>query len=174
MGTINYGTSEYITLGWEPIEVSEEYMNRLRQEYDDFSDALDSYVDSYIEDCYNLYRENIESILNKYDFSYYRVKIESGYYEGFYLDIENELPYAFDCWKERKEVNKEITKLKNFLMECADFGMVEVLPGWCTKYSGYIDTIRAINQAIKVMRQEIKDTPTWRQYEKMERERERG
>lgn len=89
-----------------------------------------------------------------------------GNYEGFTLDIENNFPIAFDGWEDRREANKEITEIKEFLIACAGLGLVECSPGWCTGYNDYKGTIAAIKAAIKNMREEVKRTPTWAQYEK--------
>lgn len=130
MGTINYKTSDYITL------------------------------------CYDCDKENIDSILEKYDFYYYHVAIQPGYYEGFSLDIENNFPIAFDTGEDRREAQKEITRLKKCLIECAGCGLVTCVPGRSTTYGDYKSTLESISTAIVEMREEVRKIPTWRQYEK--------
>lgn len=48
----------------------------------------------------------------------------------------------------------------------ARLGLVKCSPGWCTGYSDYNGTMAAIKAAIKSMREEAKQTPTWAQYER--------
>lgn len=153
MGTINYGTSEYITLGYN---CNAEYT------FDDFGTGEDEQRQFEIS---FLYDEVIEE-LDKFNFYFFNVAIKPGYYEGFYIDIENNFPVAFDCWQDKRYAQKEITQIKKFLLVCAKFGLVECFPGWCMAYSDYTDTIKAIGDAIKNMRYEVKCTPTYAQYEK--------
>lgn len=141
MGTVNYFTSDYITLGLKPYEV-------------------------YAQDCYECDLENVENILSKYSFHYYYVKIEFGYYEGFSLRIENNFPIVFECYEDKCDAQKELTQLKKCLLECAKYGMVECYPGWCTGYEDYKTTCKDIKAVIKTMRGEVKSTPTWMQYER--------
>ena len=111
-------------------------------------------------------RTNIESILSRYSFYYFHVTIKAGYYEGFSLDIENNFSVAFDGWEDKRAAQKEITSLKQCLLECAGSGLVACYPGWCTGYEDYNGTCKAIAAAIKDMREEVKITPTWLQYER--------
>lgn len=141
MDAINYGSSDYITIGLD-----------VREEID--PDEMEF-----------LYDDAITNILDRYEFYYYHVVIKSGYYEGYYIDIENNFPVSFDNWKDKRAAQKEITKLKQFLIDCAGFGLVKCSPGWCTGYSDYNGTIAAIKDAVKEMRTEAKQTPTCAQYE---------
>lgn len=153
MGAINYYTSDYITMGLCPYDI-EDFTDENGIDYDE------------IQFCYDCDYENIEAELNKHDFYYFHVAIKPGYYEGFTLDIENNFPVALDSWEDRNAANKEITEIKQFLIDCAGFGLVQCFPGWCTGYNDYNGTIKAIKNAIKEMRQEIKSVPTWAQYNK--------
>lgn len=144
MGAINYGTSNYITLGYNcnDIDYNEEDYN------------------FYIEEDYN----QIEALLNKYDFYYYHVVLKSGYYEGFYIDIENNFGLFYDCYEDKRAAQKEVTQLKKFLLDCVEFGLVRVIPGWCTSYYNYKESIEAVNEAIKEIREEIKTIPTYKNF----------
>lgn len=153
MGAINYYTSDYITMGLRPYDI-EDFTDENGIDYDE------------IQFCYDCDYENIETELNKHDFYYFHVTIKPGYYEGFTLDIENNFPVALDSWEDRNAANKEITEIKQFLIDCAGLGLVQCFPGWCTGYNDYNGTIKAIKNAIKEMRQEIKSVPTWAQYNK--------
>lgn len=170
MGTVNYFTSDYITIGLRPYDSTDfekdtELMGCLRNEIDQYGGSIEDALDSYIQRCYEDDYGNIEMLLKRYSFTYYRISIEPGYYEGFSICIENNFPYAFDNWDEKRSVQKEITKVKQFLLECAGCGLVECFPGWCTGYRDYKTTILDIEKAIKLMREEVKDTPTFAQYQ---------
>lgn len=149
MGAINYGTSDYITMGMQPLQVQE-----LENNFD--------FADSYMEDIYGA----AENELNKYDFYYYNVTLKSGYYEGFYLNIENNFDLYYDNWEDKKEALKEITQLKKFLIALANLGMVSCHPGWCTAYLNHSETLENIKETIKAMKDEVKYIPTWTQYKR--------
>lgn len=51
-------------------------------------------------------------------------------------------------------------------MGAVNYCMVQCSPGWCTGYNDYKGTCKAIGTAIKAMRDEVKNTPTWTQYER--------
>ena len=172
MGTINYGTSNYITLGAKPLspcdlESDSGFIEELRDNYNLTEDEdPTSAIYDYINICEEADRENLDSTMKKYHFYYFHVAVKSGYYEGFYLDIENNFPIFFEDYTEKQEAQKEITAIKAFLTECAGNGLVSVWPGWCTTYHDYKTTLNHINKAVKEMREEVRTTPTWRQYEK--------
>ena len=147
MGTINYGTSDYITIGYNCNDI----------DYDD----PDYYF--YINDDY----ETVKDILNNYFFYYFHVELTPGYYEGFYIDIEYNFPLFFDNHSERQEAQKEITTIKHALIECVNnTNCCAVFPGWCMGYADYKNTLTEISEAVKKMRQEVNITPTYRQYNK--------
>ena len=171
MGTINYGTSDYITLGIEPldawtVEHDSEFMEEIRAEVAEYGGTVEDAINDYINGCAEDDYINIQTELNKHSFYYFHVAIKNGYYDGFYLDIESNFGIAYDSWQDKREAQKEITELKQFLITCAGMGLCEVWPGWCTKYHDYNHTINAINEAIKAMREDVKSTPTWAQYER--------
>ena len=174
MGAINYFTSDYITLGVKPYDTDDyiknnDFMNFIREEWnvntEDENEVL-KVVNEHISADYAADMENAESILNEYNFYYFHVVLKPGYYEGFTLDIENNFGVAIDGWEDRREAQKEITQLKNCLLELAGVGLVACSPGWCTGYKDYNETIKAIKEAIKEIREEYKAIPTWRQYQK--------
>ena len=146
MGTINYKTSEYITLGYNCDDIDNEELN-------------DYYYT--IEDNYN----QIRWLLDKYRFTYFHITVEPGYYEGYALNIEFNYPVCFDGWEDRRQAQKEITVIKKFLLECInDFGCVSVYPGWCTEYADRQDTLKDLSDAVADMRDTVRHTPTWQQY----------
>lgn len=153
MGAVNYFTSDYITLGYN--------LNMDYNEEDfDSVDELEECRRWDMEDSY----EEIKAILEKYSFYYFHIVLKPGYYEGFTVDIENNFSVCFDDYREKQEAQKEITQIKAFLLECAGAGLVSVSPGWCTGYKNTPDTIQAIKDAIKEMREETKHTPTYNKY----------
>ena len=171
MGAVNYFTSDYITMGLRPydsweLEKDSEFMEEMRRECEEYGSTVESAIDNYIQSCYEDDYTNIENELNKHNFHYYHIAIKPGYYEGFTLDIENNYPVALDSWQDRRDANKEITRIKQFLIDCAGLGLVACYPGWCTGYSDYSGTIEAIEQAVKEMRDDVKTVPTWAQYKK--------
>lgn len=147
MGAINYYTSDYITLGvnCNYIELDDEFY--------------------FLQDDY----EQIESILKGENFYYFNVRIRPGHYEGFSIDIEYNFSYYLDGWQDRIEAHKEITCIKQFLIDCInDFGLCAVSPGWCTTYYNKKDTLKKLSEAIKEMRDTVNNTPTWAQVYKAE------
>ena len=171
MGTVNYMTSSYITMGVKPYDFSDfendaELMEEVRNEIKEYGGTVEECIREYIDGCYEADTANVEFILSRYSFYYFHVEIEAGYYEGFSLNIENNFPFAFDGWEDKRAAQKEVTKLKQCLLECAGVGLVACHPGWCTGYEDYKGTRKAIAAAIRGMREEVKDTPTWRQYER--------
>ena len=171
MGAINYFTSDYITLGIKPYSASDfendaDFMEEVRENVEEYGGTVESEINDYINNLYEDDRFNVQLILLTYNFYYFHVTIKPGYYEGFTLDIENNFPIAFDCWQDKRDAQKEITRLKQCLFACAGVGMVQCSPGWCTDHNDYKGTCKAIAAAIKEMRKEVRNTPTWRQYEK--------
>ena len=139
MGAINYGTSDYISIG---LNVSGDFDEWAQEQA----------------------RDDIAAIMGEYSFYYFHIVLKSGYYEGFYIDIENNFPVYFDDCTEKRDAQKEITEIKRFLLDCTAAGLVQYFPGWCTGYSTAKETRAALNAAIKEMRQEVQTTPTYRQY----------
>lgn len=170
MGTINYYTSDYITMGVKPYVYSDfendpDFMEEMQNNVDEYGGTIESEIYSYIQECYECDLMNVETTLKKYDFYYFHVVIKYGYYEGFSIDIENNFPMCFDTWEDKRLAQKEITRLKEFLIECAGMGLVACSPGWCTGYSDYKGTLLRIALAVREMREEVRNVPTWSRYE---------
>ena len=144
MGTINYGTSKYITMGIEPV-ISYD------QECTDFLEDNDYY--------------NAKYILEEYSFYFFPVSLEYGYYEGFYFMIENNLPAVFDDDQEKADAVEEVKSMYTFLTDLAGVGIVSVLPGWCTAYRNYNDTLEDIKAAVLEMTEAIAATPVYQETE---------
>lgn len=142
MGTINYKTSNYITIGYNcnNIDYEDEFYHEIIQDYFD----------------------QVTMTRARYNFYYFHVSVESGYYEGFYIDIEHNFSYCYDNYMEKRAALKEITQIRKFLYKCvSDFECCAVSPGWCTSYYDYDATLKKIDEAIMEMRETVKQTPTW-------------
>lgn len=180
MGTINYGTSDYITMGLKPydgwsMKKDEEYLTEILERFAEagIEEPTDDDIDSMIGDDIQAYTEDDYTsalrIRDKYSFGYFNVYLVTGYYDGFYLEISQDYMRTYDLgrttvidsYKDRIAINKEISEIKKFLLELVDIGLVSVYPGWCTGYADRKQTLKDINKAIKEMREELKSTPTW-------------
>lgn len=166
MGAINYGTSNYITIGLKPYDISDfeedaEFMSEMEEEINEYGGDIEDAIPNYIQDCYEADHSNIEYALKKQDFHFFHVVIKCGHYEGFYIDIENNYPVCYDSWSDKQAALKEATCIKKFLLECIDMGLCEVWPGWCTSYKSRDESIKAVKEAIRDMKEEIKGIPTW-------------
>lgn len=149
MGTINYGRSDFITIGLKPFDP---------EDFKDENGELDTVA---MQDSYQTAFDDISHIFYKYDFYYFHVIVKPGYYEGFTIDIEDNFGLCYECCADKLAALKEVTQLKNFLLECADYGLCEVRPGWVTTYRDHDDTVKGICAAIKELREIIKSTPTY-------------
>lgn len=142
MGTINYFTSDYITLGYNTGNID--------------------YEDEFYSDDVNFEYEGINALLKDAAFYYFHITLKPGYYDGFTINIENNFDYCFNDYSEKLEALKELTRIKNFLIYIVDnFNINVVYPGWCTSYGNYKKTIDEINAAIKEMKCSVKQTPTY-------------
>ena len=171
MGTINYRTSDYITLGIVPLnaydlEQDAGFMDEISECAEAWQMDIDDAIYCYIRDTAEEDQANIQTELDKHRFYYFNIRIEPGYYEGFSLDIESNFPVAFDNWQDKREAQKEITEIRKFLRACVDLGLCEVWPGWRTSYKDRETTLHSIDKAVKEMREDARTTPTWAQYER--------
>ena len=144
MGTINYKTNKYITMGIRPYDV------------DDFTDENEIDYD-LISIYYDDDRANVQEIIDRYAFNQFSLSIEPGYYEGFTLDINYDfLDFLWFDEEERQEALQEVEQLKKCLVECAGIGLVACFPGWCTGYRDYNGTLEEIQAAIDNIIDDIK------------------
>lgn len=142
MGTINYKSSDFITIGYN--------CNNIDYEEDFYGDIIQDYYDQ------------ATYARARYYFYYFHVSIEAGYYEGFSINIEHNFSYCYDSHTQKREAQKEITQIKKFLLECVnDFECCAVWPGWCTTYYDYETTLKKIDVAVREMRDTVRTTPTW-------------
>jgi hypothetical protein len=155
MGTINYKSNKYITLGVNMLNIYEECKEL---EINDFHYCVDDEVETLWEE--------ISNTLLKYTFEYFEVELVNGYSDGFYLDINDKGYIYFDNTKEKNDTLKEATKLKELMLELVENGLVACFPGWATTYLNTKDTVKEINKAIKEIKKDIQTIPTYRNYKK--------
>lgn len=169
MGTINYFTSDYITLVVKPYdyydfkndaEISKDAKEQAEINGTTIEDELHDTIQYYYQCIYY----NVSAELKKHCFRYFNITIKPGHYAGFSVDIEFNYGICLDSWEDRRDAQKEITEIKKFLKNCAGLGMVACFPGCFTGYCDYTETLKEINCAIKEMRKTVKETPTWNQY----------
>lgn len=136
MGAINYGTSDYITIGFN------------LSLFADNNDAFDASADYYAH-----VAETIDNLANEY----FSVDICEGYYEGFYITIAPDL-YIPDREARQDAIAAAYhvcSLLKYVVRECC---CCKVSPGWCTGYATEAESIEAINIAYANMLMDISDS----------------
>ena len=149
MGTINYKTGEVITLG---LDVSGD----IEEDYEGIN---------YVYDIlYNDIKDKVEAL----DHDWFKLDIDCGYYEGFYLAVDknyysdNEMDKqlrtgiitqdVFDMWRltdeEREDVKAESEKLRTELKSLITESFVVCFPSWCTGYCNREASMTEIDKAI--------------------------
>lgn len=141
MGTINYRSSDIITLGYNTDYTIEEGMD----EEDKSLQDEDAYYNSkFILDNYN------------YTFEWFNVELKAGYYEGYYLDLDKKYYTEGLDKEEKKEIREEINELKNLLIELISSSEMNVCyPWWCTGWEDYENSIAKVKEAMEKLRKEI-------------------
>ena len=117
MGAINYKSNDFVTVG-----VDTNYFYEEEKELDE-----NGFCYNIDDEITNLY-EDITTILSKYNFYYINVKIACGYYEGFYIDFEENFGIFYNDYFEKMQAIKEVTQLKKFLIECIENGLSVCFP----------------------------------------------
>lgn len=138
MGTINYCTSDIITLAVKP--------------YDPDDPTSDERA-AYIADNYAADYDNAAAIIDNYSFDFFRITPAWGYYEGVYIALSDNFYAA--SYADKRDALKEATRLKRLLLDLAGVGFVRCAPGWCTGYSDHKGTITAIRSAIRELKRRI-------------------
>ena len=165
MGTVNYKTSDIITLGLRPyepqgFELDPDFMEDARRQSRLYGDNLNSIIYQTIADYTEDDQQTAEHIINRYSFDFFTVTIEPGYYEGFSVYISNDLPGEYWDADERKQALTDAANLGDMLKELVNNAcLVEVWPGWVTTYHDTDRTLWDIRKAIKGMIYDINDTP---------------
>lgn len=143
MGTINYRTSEYITLALPSLTL--------------WDGATDEDVRVAEESIY----QDAKQVLDGYDLTYFRAQLLPGYYDGFCLDLEYNPPVALDDATDKRRVQREVTQVGHMLRELVGVGLTVCRPGWCLWYGTRAEAMRAIREAVRAMREDVRRTPTW-------------
>ena len=136
MGAVNYGTSDYITIGFN------------LSLFTDSDEATAASVDYYTH-----VAETIDNLTNEY----FSVDVCEGYYEGFYITITPDL-YIPDHEARQDAIAAAYhvcSLLKYAVRECCG---CKVSPGWCTGYATKAESIEAINIAYADMLMDISDS----------------
>jgi hypothetical protein len=165
MGTFNYGSShDIITLGHYTGFYYYPDDEEIADEMEELNVSKDKAIESLIESNSYMVQDDLDSIdshiNNDLDLHFYQVKTVSGYYSGFWIDIENDW-LCIDSYKDRAVIQKEITQIKNFLIKCVmEYDMRVHYPGWCVGWEdGIENSIKKINETIKEERQKVKKLP---------------
>jgi hypothetical protein len=165
MGTFNYGSShDIITLGHYAGFYYYPDDEEIADEMAELNVSKDKAIESLIESNSYMVQDDLDSIdshiNNDLDLHFYQVKTVSGYYSGFWIDIENDW-LCIDSYKDRAVIQKEITQIKNFLIKCVmEHDMRVHYPGWCVGWEDVIEnSIKKINETIKEERQKVKKLP---------------
>ena len=113
---------------------------------------------------YNYELEETQAQLDKLNLYYFNLFIDYGYYEGFYLRIAREnIPYIYNNSQEKAETLKELTAIKNILIELVKNGLLwGCYPSWVTTRLNTAETIKQIKIIIKALKEETKETYTSR------------
>ena len=136
MGAVNYGTSDYITIGFN------------LSLFTDSDEATAASADYYAH-----VAETMDNLTNEY----FSIDICEGYYEGFYITIAPDL-YIPDHEARQDAVSAAYhvcSLLKYAVRECC---CCKVSPGWCTGYAMEGESIEAINIAYADMLMDISDS----------------
>lgn len=157
MGTINYGTSDFLTIGLYPYDFEEmraEYIEAYEEE-----DRPDEVIYQYMADMETEDMRTAEIIISRYNFDVFEVEARPGYYDGFYISVKFDCLYFWDE-DEKKQAIKEAGYIRDLWHKIIDEApCVEVWPGWCTTYKTYAETVEAIGKAYKNMLSEIEKIP---------------
>lgn len=165
MGTVNYKTSDIITLGLRPyeprdFELDPDFMEDARRQSEKYGDDIDSIIYQTIADYTEDDRQTAEHIISRYSFEFFQVSIEPGYYEGFSVNISDDLPGEYWDAEEREQALTDAANLGDMLKELVnDACLVECWPGWCTSYQDPAHSLTDVRKAIRGLIYDINDTP---------------
>lgn len=132
MGTVNFGTSDIITLCIPPYDIQND-------------DCKENYL---VDDPYGLERDFAEDVIDRYHFENLELKLVPGYYESYYLNIE--ILQDWDNYDTMEIFNNDVDLLKKCLTALVrDARMCVVSPGWCPTYYNKADSLWEIEEAIE-------------------------
>lgn len=165
MGTINYGTSKYITMGIDPYDfeqVKNCIIEDLQEDQEDITpgEISDQEVYDRIDFYYEADRDNAEYYLNELNLNTgnFSVKLNPGYYEGLYISIDYDILYFYDQ-DEKDETIQDAKKIIDLLKNLAGIGFQACHPFWYTTFKSYEETLKEIETAYNDMISDIDNTP---------------
>lgn len=166
MGTVNYKTSDIITLGLRPyeprdFELDPDFMEDARKHCEENGCSIFDWIEGTINEYTEDDQQTAENIISRYSFEFFQVSVEPGYYEGFSIDIANNLPSEFCDEDERAQAFADVQSLRD-LLTCLVFDacLCEVWPGWCTTYRDTDQSKTAIRKATRALLADVADAPT--------------
>ena len=165
MGTVNYKTSDIFTLGLKPyeprdFELDPDFMEEARERCEENGCSLFDWIEGTINEYTEDDRQTAEHIISRYSFEFFQVSIEPGYYEGFSVNISDDLPGEYWDADERQQALTDAANLGDMLKELVNTAcLVEVWPGWVTTYHDTDRTLQDIRKTIKGLIYDINDTP---------------
>jgi hypothetical protein len=117
----------------------------------------------YYDDFYFELEEVDETIKNK-NFYYFNLLIKYGYYNGFYLKLEDDnTKYIYENTKEKQEVLKELTQIKKILVDFVKNGFLwGCYPSWVYSKLEKKETLTELRKIIKELKEETKKSYTQR------------
>lgn len=163
MGTINYLTSDVITLVHDSSMYDRDFirdeciLNDSDVAPDDVTDSdIDFVIDNFIND-------QISELDNYVDFEapsmeFFKLSVKYGYYEGAQLVVDDATKYGFDSVEERADALKEADTLKTALLDVYNLGFRACSPSWCSKYYNDDETRLEIDNAINELKNRINNT----------------
>ena len=161
MGTVNYKTSELITIASPAPRYFEDYRLGAEEEARETGEDVDEIIDRWIEIDEEDAWTAAKDAASRFYGNFYGIKAEPGYYQGTQLYITVNTPDEIDD-DERAAALEEIGQLEQILLElCRDYDFYETFPGWCTGRSNYAETLEAISRAADEERARIEALPAW-------------
>ena len=160
MGTISYGTNKYITMGLKPFDFEDTKKALEECISDDISFADDDVYEQMNVETEES-RNNVEEILKDVSLDYFRLSIEPGYYEGFYIKIESDFEGNLDDENDKTKAREETQTLKDTLKAIleADSFVCVASPGWCMAYYDKEESLRRIDEAMDEILGDIEKEP---------------
>ena len=162
MGTINYLTSDVITLVHDSSVYDRDFIRDecILNDSDVAPDGVtDSDIDFIIDNFVNDQMSELEKYVN-FDaptMEFFKLSAEYGYYEGAQLVIDDTTKYGFDCSQDKKQALKEANKIKNILHYIvSEYGFMACCPSWCPAYYDTKQTHARIDTAIKELKNRIR------------------
>lgn len=158
MGTWNYGKSDVITVAYYDINYtpSIEEIEGTIVDYEcnekEAEDILYQQYQDFTEEQFN----SVCDLFKNQEFEYYSVSVDDGSFEGFQINISRE-QLAFDNSYQRKEMHKELTRIKNkIIVAINEYIMRVCYPGYCIGWKDTIEeSLKALNEAIEEERKVI-------------------